>query len=78
MKCVVCKSTDIVKKTVDEEIKADANIVLVSMDVLVCNSCGERYYDRTTMRKIENLRLKLKNANLDIEEVGKIFRAHAA
>jgi YgiT-type zinc finger domain-containing protein len=78
MKCVVCKSTDIVKKTVDEEIKADANIVLVSMDVLVCNNCGERYYDRTTMRKIENLRLKLKNANLDIEEVGKIFRAHAA
>jgi YgiT-type zinc finger domain-containing protein len=78
MKCVVCKSTDIVKKTVDEEIKADANIILVSMDVLVCGNCGERYYDRATMRKIENLRLKLKNANLDIEEVGKIFRAHAA
>ena len=78
MKCVVCKNTDILKKTVDEEIKADKNIVLVSMEILVCNNCGERYYDRITMNKIEELRLKLKNSALDIEEVGKIYRAHAA
>jgi YgiT-type zinc finger domain-containing protein len=78
MRCVVCKSTDIEKKMVDEEIKVDKNIVLVLMEVLVCRNCGERYYDRATMKKIEEFRLKLKDANLNMEEVGKIFRAHAA
>jgi len=78
MKCVVCKSTDIEKKMIDEEIKVDKNIVLVSMEVLVCNNCGERYYDKSTMRKIEEFRSKLKEAKLNMEEVGKIFRAHAA
>jgi YgiT-type zinc finger domain-containing protein len=78
MRCVVCKSTDIERKMIDEEIKVDKNIVLVSMEVLVCNNCGERYYDRSTMRKIEEFRSKLKEAKLNMEEVGKIFRAHAA
>ena len=48
-----------------------------TLEVLVCNSCGERYYDRATMKKIEEYRTKLKNTNLNMEEVGKIFRAHA-
>ena len=78
MRCVVCKSTDIEKKMIDEEIKVGKNIVLVSMEVLVCNNCGERYYDKFTMRKIEEFRSKLKEAKLNMEEVGKIFRAHAA
>jgi YgiT-type zinc finger domain-containing protein len=78
MRCVVCKSTDIEKKMIDEEIKVGKNIVLVSMEVLVCNNCGERYYDKSTMRKIEEFRSKLKEAKLNMEEVGKIFRAHAA
>jgi uncharacterized protein with PIN domain len=60
------------------KIKVDKNIVLISMEVLVCNNCGERYYERATMKKIEEFRLKLKEAKLNMEEVGKIFRAHAA
>ena len=30
------------------------------------------------MKKIEELRAKLKDARLNMEEVGKVFRAHAA
>ena len=78
MKCIVCKSTDIEKKKVDEDIRVGRDIILVSMEVLVCNSCGERYYDRATMKKIEEYRTKLKNTSLNMEEVGKVFRAHAA
>ena len=76
MKCIVCKSTDIEKKKVDEDIRVGRDIILVSMEVLVCNSCGERYYDRATMKKIEEYRTNLKNTNLNMEEVGKVFRAH--
>ena len=78
MKCVVCKGSDIDLKTVDEQIKAGRDIILVPMDILVCSNCGERYYDRKTMKKIEEIRAKLKNQELDVEEVGKVMRTHAA
>jgi YgiT-type zinc finger domain-containing protein len=45
MKCIVCKSNDINLKNVDEEIRIDKDIILIPIEVLVCNICGERYYD---------------------------------
>lgn len=66
MRCVVCKSADNEKKTVDEDIKVDRNIILVSMEVLVCNSCGERCCDRASVRKIEDLRAKLRDGTVKI------------
>ena len=44
MKCIVCKSTDIELKTVDEQIRKGGDIILVPMGLLVCSNCGERYY----------------------------------
>jgi YgiT-type zinc finger domain-containing protein len=78
MKCVVCKGSDIDLKTVDEQIRSERDIILVPMNILVCSNCGERYYDRKTLRKIEEIRKKMKNKELDLEEVGKVMRAHAA
>ena len=78
MKCVVCKGSDIELKTVDEQIRTEKDIILVPMTILVCSNCGERYYDRKSMRKIEEIRKKLKNKGLDVEEVGKVMRARAA
>jgi hypothetical protein len=60
---------------VEEEIKSGMDIVLVTVEVLVCMSCGERYYNTNTMRKIENVRSKLKQKNLEVQEVGKVLRA---
>ena len=78
MKCVVCKGSDIELKTVDEQIRTESDIILVPMNILVCSNCGERYYDRQSMRKIEEIRKKSKNKELDIKEVGKVMRACAA
>ncbi len=78
MICVVCKGTDIVLKTVDEEIKSGRDILLVPMEVLVCGNCGERYYDQKAMRKIEEIRARLKTKDLKVEQVGKVYRAKAA
>jgi len=75
MKCVICKSPDIQMKMIEEEIKSGMDIVLLSVEVLVCMNCGERYYDRNTMRKIENVRSRLKQKDLEVEEVGKVLRA---
>jgi hypothetical protein len=54
------------------------NSPLVPMNILVCATCGGRYYDRKSMRKIEEIRKKLKNKKLNVEEVGKPMRANAA
>lgn len=78
MKCVICKGSDIELTTVDEEIRTGTDIVLVPMNILVCSSCGERYYDRKAMRKIEEIRSRLKNKALEVQEVGKVMRADAA
>jgi len=78
MKCVICKSSDIQMKIVEEEIKDGKDIVLIPIEVLVCLNCGERYYDRKAMRKIEEIRDRLKKHDLKVEEVGKVFRAPSA
>ena len=78
MKCIVCKGSNIDLKTVDEQIRTESDIILVPMKILVCSNCGERYYDRQSMRKIEEIREQSKNKALDVEEVGKVMRACAA
>jgi YgiT-type zinc finger domain-containing protein len=65
-------------KTVEEEIRWGNNILLVQMEVLICLNCGERYYDKEAMKKIEETRSRLQKRDLEMEEVGKVFREHVA
>jgi CRISPR/Cas system-associated protein Csx1 len=65
-------------KSVEEEIRSDKDILLVPLEVLVCLGCGERYYDRKAMKKIEEMRSRLKKHDLKVEEVGKVLREQAA
>ena len=76
MKCVICNSPHIEVKPVEEEIRWGTNILLVPMDVLLCLNCGERYYDKKAMKKIEETRSRLRNHALEMEEVGKVFKEH--
>ena len=75
MKCVVCHSPDIREKLVEEEIRIDTNIVLLEIVALSCRNCGESYYDRKSLRKIEEARGKLRDRSVPLEEIGKVFRA---
>jgi YgiT-type zinc finger domain-containing protein len=65
-------------KMVEEEVRAEKDIVLIPIEVLVCQNCGERYYDRKNMKKLEEIKIRLKEHDLEVEEVGKVLRAHAA
>ncbi len=78
MRCVICNSSDVEKKQVDEEIRSERDILLIPVEVLVCLSCGERYYDRKAMRRIEEVRAKLKSRDLRVKEVGKVWVEQAA
>jgi YgiT-type zinc finger domain-containing protein len=78
MKCVICKSSDIQKRPVEEEVKQANDIVLIPMEVMVCQQCGERYYDTQAMRKLEEMRSKLLKKDLVVEDVGRVLRAKVA
>jgi len=78
MKCVVCHSPDIVEKRVDEEIRIGDNIFLLDVEALSCKNCGESYFDRKAMRKIEEARTRLREHSVTFQEVGKVFRACVA
>ena len=78
MKCIICKSSDIQLKKVDEEIRLDKDIILVPFEILVCNNCGERYYDRKTLKLLEETKRKLKDKDLKVENVGRVLRAKVA
>jgi len=78
MKCLVCNGSNIQAERVDEQIRAGEDIVLLQMDILVCETCGERYFDKKNMKKIEKVREQLRDHKLKVKEVGKVMRAVAA
>jgi DNA-binding transcriptional MerR regulator len=65
-------------KKVEEEIRWANNILLVPMGLLVCSNCGERYYDKKSIKQIEKLRSRLKKRDLKVDEIGKVFKARVA
>ncbi|MEE9594413.1 MAG: YgiT-type zinc finger protein [Candidatus Hydrothermarchaeales archaeon] len=78
MKCVICKSPDVVEKEVEEEIRLDGDIAIYPIKTKVCNNCGERYYDRKTMAQLEEVKDKLKKKELSLRVVGKVLRVSEA
>jgi YgiT-type zinc finger domain-containing protein len=78
MKCVICKGTNIEKKLVNEEVRAGTDVILVPVEVMVCKSCGERYYDRRTMRYLEEIESQIKKEKISFDVVGRVLKARIA
>jgi YgiT-type zinc finger domain-containing protein len=77
MKCIICHSEDIPEKKVDEELHSGKDIVLAPVTCLVCQSCGERYYNTATMRQLEELRAELRSGKLSLKQVGKVLEVES-
>jgi YgiT-type zinc finger domain-containing protein len=73
MKCLVCHGADIPVTEVKEELRVEKNIVYVPIRIPVCKTCGERYYDRRTIRFLEKVDQRLKEGNVILQEVGKVL-----
>ena len=73
MKCVVCHGDDVRQKTVKEEVPVGSDIVMVPVEAFVCSACGERYYDRRTMKYLESAREQIHKGSVSVAEVGKIL-----
>ena len=74
MKCLICHSTDISLRRVNEQLSRGADMILVPVEVLVCNNCGERYYDRRTMQRLEEIEDAVNADRLFLERVGEVLR----
>lgn len=74
MKCIVCRGEDIEVTAVREELQMGANIVYVSIYIPVCHTCGERYYDRRTVRFLEDIQQELREKKARLQEVGKVLQ----
>ena len=73
MKCLICHGEDIQESEVKEELKVENNIIYVPIHIPVCRSCGERYYDRRTIRFLEEVDRQLKEGKAKLQEVGKVL-----
>ena len=73
MKCILCHSEDIEVTEVREELRIEPDIVYVPIRVPVCRTCGERYYDRRTVRFLEEVEQKLREGKAHLQEVGKVL-----
>ncbi|MBF2057312.1 MAG: YgiT-type zinc finger protein [Cyanobacterium sp. T60_A2020_053] len=56
-KCLFCEGK-LSQKIVTEIIKNDGDTVSLEVSALVCDNCGERYYDLETMKKFELIKYK--------------------
>lgn len=77
MRCVICNGANIEMSRVEEEVCIKNNVVLIPIETLVCLSCGERYYDRRTMKFLEEVTAQIKSENAVLEPVGQVMRAAA-
>ncbi len=75
MKCVICKGEVVEKAKVEEEIRIGNDIIFVPIEVLVCKSCGEKYYDRFTLQKLEKTEKQLKKNRSRLRPIGTVLQA---
>ena len=78
MKCVICKGIDIERRLVDEEIKTGSDVVLIPVEVMVCKTCGERYYGRKAMRYLEEIEAKILEGKISFEPIGRVLKVKTA
>jgi len=74
MKCIICHSTDITMRRVNEQLSRGEDLILVPLEVLVCNNCGERYYDRRAMKRLEEIEDAVNAGHVPLERVGEVLR----
>lgn len=74
MICVICHGEEIDTQEVTEEIRIGKDVVEVAVEAPVCQTCGERYFDRPTLRYLEDVEEKLRSGDLELPQVGRVLQ----
>ena len=73
MKCVVCHGEQIEVRKVIEEISSGSDVVRFEVNVPVCRTCGERYYDKRTMQLLEQMEESVRRGDAELKAVGRVL-----
>ena len=73
MKCVICHNDEIEQKKINEEFRVGNDVIYAPVHIPMCNTCGERYYDRKTKRYLEEIENKLRSNAIPLKEIGKVL-----
>ena len=72
-KCVFCGG-ELEEKEVTELVKGGSNIAILKVNALVCQRCGERFYEGEAIKLFEEIRAKLKAQETEcLKPVGQSF-----
>jgi len=74
MICIFCHGQDIEVQEVGEPLEVGSDIVYVPVRVPVCQTCGERYYDRASMRYLEGVEKELREGSDRTRETGRVLK----
>jgi YgiT-type zinc finger domain-containing protein len=72
MQCVICHGSQIETKKINEEVQVENDVVFIPVEVMVCKTCGERYYDRKTKRYLEETTQEIRKGSAHLHEIGKV------
>ncbi len=73
MKCVICKTGKVEPATVEAEIKAGTDRLLVRILAERCEQCGEAYYSVEALQKLERVREDFTRKTISPQPVGQVY-----
>lgn len=73
-KCPVC-GHELVEKEVEKLLRGGAHTAIVKVHAEVCQHCGERLYSPETVKRFEDIRVKLERQDTaEFKPVGRAFQ----
>ncbi len=62
--CIICSGT-LKEQKVTEIVRGAGNTATLTVEALVCQKCGERYYHADIIRQLEEIKAKLERKETD-------------
>ena len=76
-KCPVC-SGELVRKDVEKLLHGGKHTAVISVSAEVCLHCGERLYSEDTVKRFEEIRVKLaQEQTTDFQSMGQAFQVNS-
>ena len=74
MKCVICKTGEVTKSSVQVEVKVGYDYLLTTVEAECCVECGEAYYSAEILRQLDRLRDEFARKQIAPRSVGTVYQ----
>jgi YgiT-type zinc finger domain-containing protein len=74
MKCVICKTGEVRKSSVQVEVKVGYDHLLTTVEAKRCVECGETYYSTENLQQLDRLRDEFASKQINPRSVGTVYQ----